>query len=319
MMKINKSGFTLVELLVVIAIIALLISLLIPAVQAAREAARRSQCANNMKQISLALTTYHEALKSYPSGNITHDRFVEQEQNLEGTFPDVAYSGSIGWPALMLPYLEQTALYDKMDFDVLAYTPVAGDFLTYHEANAPHGDEKNQFASENMPSIFSCPTALRVAPVGTHKDYAVNGASGCPERLLRHSEAVMHRNSNVKSSDIKDGLSNTFLLLEHIHSGWGEAMSTVNKRAEYGTNPFFWVCHASQGYVVYNDGNVHDADYPLNQKGVRWAYRGGQSDHPKGMNAAMCDGSVHFIVNSIDFQVYKGFFTRAGSENVRLP
>jgi prepilin-type N-terminal cleavage/methylation domain-containing protein/prepilin-type processing-associated H-X9-DG protein len=318
-MKTNKSGFTLVELLVVIAIIALLISLLIPAIQAAREAARRSHCASNMKQISLALTTYHESMKSYPSGNITHDRFVEQDPNLEGTFPDVAYSGSIGWPALILPYIEQAALYEKVDFDVLAYTPVAGDFLTYHEPNVPHGDEKNQFASENMPPIFFFFFALRVALPGTHKDYAVNGASGCPERLLSHSEAIMHRNSNVKASDIKDGLSNTFLLLEHVHSGWGEAMLTPDKRAVYGTNPFFWVCHASQGYVVYNDGNVHTADYPLNQKNVRWAYRGGQSDHPKGTNAALCDGSVHSIRDSIDFQVYKGLFTRAGSEDIRLP
>ena len=317
----RKEGFTLIELLVVIAVIALLISLLIPAVQAAREMARRAQCGNNMKQISLGITVYHESLKTFPPGNIVHDALFETACHVEGEEPTTAYCGSIGWPAFILPYVEQTALYDKVDFDTYAYVPVAGDYLTFHGASESAGDEKNKYVAENMPGLFVCPSAMRTAPPGTHKDYAANGARDCPERVFNHPEGVLYRNSGTKISDIKDGTTNTFLLLECIHSGWWKESPAPNKRVVYGANPFFWVNHASQGYVVYDDGfKGGDSAYPCNAKEeARWPYRGSRSDHNAGINVTMCDGSVHFISEKIAFDVYKGLFTRSGSEDVRVP
>ncbi|NQT39037.1 MAG: DUF1559 domain-containing protein, partial [Planctomycetes bacterium] len=90
-----KSGFTLVELLVVIAIIGILIALLLPAVQAAREAARRSQCSNNLKQLSLALHNYHDSFKSFPPG------WCSKRNAGGGKLTDYAFWG---WGALILPY-----------------------------------------------------------------------------------------------------------------------------------------------------------------------------------------------------------------------
>src|SRR5687768_5426071 len=97
-LRLNR-GFTLVELLVVIAIIGVLVALLLPAVQATREAARRSSCSNNLKQIGLGLHNYHDVILSFPSGYIDSP---------------VASREQWGWAALMLPYIEQGPLHDKL-------------------------------------------------------------------------------------------------------------------------------------------------------------------------------------------------------------
>src|SRR3954462_4179630 len=89
----RRVGFTLVELLVVIAIIGILIALLLPAVQSAREAARRTQCNNNLKQLGLALNSYHDANKYYPMGSM---------------LPDTNYGPSA--IVHLLPYVEQDSL-----------------------------------------------------------------------------------------------------------------------------------------------------------------------------------------------------------------
>jgi prepilin-type N-terminal cleavage/methylation domain-containing protein len=103
----SRRGFTLIEVLVVIAIIGLIVALLLPAVQAAREAARRMQCANNLKQIGLALHGYHDAVGSLPWGQ-----------------------GPFGWNdwgalALVLPHMEQGDLFNGINFsqDLLPAQP----------------------------------------------------------------------------------------------------------------------------------------------------------------------------------------------------
>src|SRR6516164_5790063 len=103
----RRYGFTLIELLVVIAIIAVLIGLLLPAVQNAREAARRIQCVNNLKQMGIALHTYHEANNTFPMGYVSWNN-----ANMELTSP------GWGWGALLLSQLEQAPLYSATNFSL---------------------------------------------------------------------------------------------------------------------------------------------------------------------------------------------------------
>jgi len=100
----QRRAFTLVELLVVIAIIGILVALLLPAVQAAREAARRAQCSNNLKQMGLAAHNYHDTFRSFPPGAITDG-------------PCCSAKSRVNWAIALLPYMEQTSLYDEYDHD----------------------------------------------------------------------------------------------------------------------------------------------------------------------------------------------------------
>ncbi len=121
--RLCRSAFTLVELLVVIAIVGILIGMLLPAVQAAREAARRIQCANHLKQMGLALHEYHDAHRLFPSG--------------------IVFPNRVFWTAMLLPHLEQTPLYQTLNFS-----------LPFDDGALPNGA-----ACARMLPGFRCPSA----------------------------------------------------------------------------------------------------------------------------------------------------------------
>ncbi|MEZ6123321.1 MAG: DUF1559 domain-containing protein [Planctomycetaceae bacterium] len=299
------SGFTLIELLVVIAIIAILIALLLPAVQQAREAARRTQCRNNMHNIAIAIHNYHDVFNQIVPGSMG-------PMNSFGSFPagwnDPSYGagvpwGHFGWPAPLLPYLEQANLYARIDFSKPAYCRTIKEYGT---ERGPAGDLANQYAATNMPPVFVCPSADRTQPENEFKDYAMNGGSGecCPERN-NASKGVAFVNSSVRLDDIKDGTSNTFLLLEFVH--WANH-SFIYERD--GANPFFFVHHTSEGYVTCceHDGTLSPPNANI------FNDRGSNSAHEGGVFAAMSDGAVRFVTENIDFGIYRALFTIRGNE-----
>ncbi|MBQ3823504.1 MAG: DUF1559 domain-containing protein [Thermoguttaceae bacterium] len=326
-MRNRTQGFTLVELLVVIAIIGILIGLLLPAVQAAREAARRMQCTNNLKQFGLAMHNYHDTYKVLPPGN-TFFNERNSAHPLTGTGLGCeaggVYHGMMGWPAFILPQIEGASLYSSIDFTKRAYTNycVHANPYGHSTANPTCGDEANKEAGSNAPSAFMCPsTARSVAPIGSQKDYAVNGGAELPERTTTENIGItvgdpngnrgpytglFWCNSRCDLASITDGTSHTFMVLELS----SVSLSGANVQG-FSANPFISVGHWSDGYGMFTHSGVRNIE--PNCLAYHEDTRTPRSFHPGGLNACLADGSVQFVSETVESNVYYATFTRASA------
>lgn len=281
-------GFTLIELLVVIAIIAILVSLLLPAVQQAREAARRTQCKNNLKQIGLALHNYHDIYNTFPIGA----QVAEANEEMWG------------WSASILPQLEQKNMADLIGIgsnrlsDVLADATLRLSLQTSIPAfvcpSDPAGElmaggQMNGGTGRHMSGNGGAPTTFRVAK----SNYI--GSSGYNDPGYRGESAkrgVFHVGDNYKIRDITDGTSNTIAV--------GERTTFCASGAWCGNrNP---TGQGAQG-ADYTLGRV---SMPINIGDNRdhWCTEGFDSQHTGGAQFLLCDGSVHFLSENIDYNLH---------------
>jgi len=301
-----RAAFTLVELLVVIAIIGILVALLLPAVQSAREAARRTHCRNNLKQIGLALHLYHDSHRRLPAGAYSSH-----------TSP----TNQLTWLVMILPRIEQKALYDEFDFDAIGYG-----------ANLP--------LSEYRVETFLCPSArleyssLRIRDPGNLEENCYtthyrgvmgpkgdNPAGGTYEVSMDPSslhggfalQGILGRDFQVRFADIEDGLSQTFAAGElswdesMAYRAWSRGIGHLSD--PNGSGDFVAACCMNVEFAIRDPDTIYEWVGGFNDTSFG-------SEHPQGTHFLRCDGSVDFVDQNIDMAVYKGLASRDGGELV---
>jgi prepilin-type N-terminal cleavage/methylation domain-containing protein len=296
----NRRAFTLIELLVVIAIIAILIGLLLPAVQKAREAAARISCANNLKQIGLALHAYHDRLHGFPPGYQTQ---VASDNSDLGP--------GWGWAAFLLGDLEQTGLWRTIQFNQQIFA--AG----------------NATARGTSLSVFVCPSEIQlgnftvvdsgggaICSVARANYVAMNGILGVTDDAFDNNGAFL-RNRSFRTNEIADGLSNTLFVGERSSDmssvTWTGAVTggvvpaiRYSNQADQLANaegaPALVLAHGSRDHLP-NNPLVFDADATA-------------SYHVAGVNFLLGDGSVRMINSSVNGITYEALLTRAGGEAI---
>jgi prepilin-type N-terminal cleavage/methylation domain-containing protein/prepilin-type processing-associated H-X9-DG protein len=290
----RRQGFTLIELLVVIAIIAALLGLLMPAVQKVREAAARLQCKNNLKQIGLALHHYHDAEQSFPSGYVA---FASYSDGATDTAP------GWGWAALVLPYLEQDALYRQINFkQSVAVSPAAQVSVKMYLCPSdptPPGAFAVPDAFGN-PVVWAAPCSYAACVGGDESE--TDGPSGL---------GIFYRNSRTRFTDISDGTSNTILVGErawcNANGIWAGAVpGGVILRGRLNPNPGSPSGSYPAATLVLAHSHLNNATSDTD---------GGLDDfssrHTGGSNFVFADGSVHSI-RSIAGDNADGSYTRDG-------
>ena len=308
-------GFTLVELLVVIAIIGVLVALLLPAVQAAREAARRAACQSNFRQVGVAMQNFESAQGHFPSGqNVWRGRF--NCANPGGRTGNVTGRIGWGWGTFILPYLEQQAVYNRMDFEMPgveepwfangdSFVAAATQLPVYLCPSDPQGAELVDCCSPmfNGGSEFEDVGRSNMAGVADSTDFTC-GDGTTYARL--DGDGMLFTKSEIPFAEITDGSSHTFLVGEVVGVG-------------PGTNSgFIWVSHGVlhtansintflQYTTTFSGPFARDATHSVDEGGF-------SSFHPGGCHFVFADGSVHFISDSIDIQTLAALTTRADGE-----
>ena len=306
----RRSGFTLIELLVVIAIIAVLIALLLPAVQSAREAARRAQCTNNLKQLALAATNYESANGCFPGGSYEGTLFNPPHW---ASFPE-----NFSVFARMSNYFEQGTVYNAINFnltsaDIANYTicgiqmatltcpsDVQNDPIAFPASQNSGGSVLPGWSFNEIPTNFPLPANA----IQTFTSYAGNAGTFTfgfsnlmPAAVLNQFNGVIYNDSAVRIAMVTDGTSNTFIFGEHSKGH----LFTLDPRYAVSDNSWQsgrWYDTLFASMYPPNLAAGNNIGIPLSSESYYLPTDAG-SYHPGGANFAFCDGSVHFIKNSV--------------------
>ncbi len=314
------AGFSLVELLVVIAVIGVLIALLLPAVQAARESARRLQCVNNLKQIALATQNY-EATKKHlpPSGD------VELQPRTYARVTYDSYRQTLGrqfsWVVFLLPYLEQQQLFDQFELDKTVFEQSSDPQASVLEQLlCPSDTARNRYFADEVVSL-----GRRFAK----GNYAAYCTPYHTDVQMVHPGALIARGQSLHK--IVDGLSNTV--------AFGEIRTRDHEQDERGAWALPWTAASLLAFDMHHDTAVpFDADFVayaryadqtqspntlgpnsdmlqicpdlveaqldgmpcLNANTYLYLSAPSRSLHPGGVNTGYLDGHIEFVSDEVD-------------------
>jgi prepilin-type N-terminal cleavage/methylation domain-containing protein len=333
LLRSSPFGFTLVELLVVIAIIGVLIALLLPAVQAAREAARRTQCTNNIKQISLSLHNFHDTQERFPCGN--RDPFWARFKQKDYPTVNMGYNDYYGFFILLLPFIEQSGVYETIISENTVLSNTSGKVNLLHPGNDA---VFNTFEIDNL----RCPSD-RYAKMKKSNEMCRASYGGCwgdsvySYRSENHVRGILFNAGTdgkvIGFNAASDGTSNTITISETL---CGKFDNTLEQKVRIGVARDTSVTDMTPQQCLDTKGTDGDFKTGINaygRKGCRWAhsaigYSGFQtilapnspscsdsgtdwsieqtgyistsSGHSGGVVAGLLDGSVRFISNTID-------------------
>jgi prepilin-type N-terminal cleavage/methylation domain-containing protein/prepilin-type processing-associated H-X9-DG protein len=307
----KRRAFTLVELLVVIAIIAILIGLLLPAVQKVREASARSACANNLKQIGIALHGYHGVNDCFPPGQ--PQGYYYSNWYGDRTIRD--YDRSC-WVTFLLPHIEQQNLYNQES----AWIATLPSYTCFGPFATTHIKTLLCTSDPNSPKLGTVPGNMQ----GTHSNYALcqgnsfatpGGTNGL------NLNGIFYGRSKVRLTDITDGTSSTVAGSEVIvspdvgggHDVRGRVYNAIHAGTTFSTiyPPNSTIGDNVMGYCQRLPKAPCSASQSIDN-----AYALARSYHTGGVNAVMADGSTRFISDSIKPQAWLNMGTRAGNEIV---
>jgi prepilin-type N-terminal cleavage/methylation domain-containing protein/prepilin-type processing-associated H-X9-DG protein len=304
-------GFSLVELLVVLALLGMLVALLLPAVQAAREASRRATCTNRQKQVGLAIHAYEVLHQVYPAGRIGCDDTGETQRvaSCPPGLPAEKKTGASGFVEI-LPQLEQQPLYDQLAvYEGGLWNRNVDDLGWYDDRGKCRG------VKERI-EIFVCPSDTSqamsdvYAPVrAATSSYALVQGSRGPDVATRvakfDNNGMFLYVTRRQVRQVEDGLSQTALLGEVVLSDTWESSNT-------------W------SYALVNADCLRSTANPLNTRpgaGITLERQNGAfgSQHPGGAVFCFADGHVRFVAEGLDRDLYQALSTIDGSEGTPGP
>ena len=299
-----RHGFTLVELLVVIAIIAILIALLLPAVQAAREAARRSQCLNNFKQIGVAFHNYHSAHGRFAPGLVYHH---------SGQYPGPHgdFYGP-GFCVYLLPFLEETNIADEYDWEGDGLWGVYGPNNVYVGANRIEvflcpsdpqdellniGSTANPYYNDPVKGIVWWNTNV----AGVADSFSAWEVQSNPlSRAINNGDGMLMNLRAFRVSQVFDGTSNTLMAGEITNGEPG---------SESGLPWAHW--NLGSPFLGINGPGTIPGEGVSSRTGDDFS-----SFHPGGCHFLRADGSVQMVSENIDQLILDAMVTRAGGEAI---
>ena len=304
-------GFTLVELLVVIAIIAILIALLLPAVQAAREAARRTQCTNNVRQLGLALHNYAQAFGSFPPGSISEEN-TSYDPVTEASLASGDGLHGTSWILHLLPYLELAPVYDAWVFTsnvtgnaALAESNIGLLYCPSRRSSLRGPEDQDRLPDPNWSGggtdYGGCAGGGNVFINSSPHRFVSTIANAADDEWWFQigRKGVFRPNQSVRFRSILDGTSSTIMVgeLQRLTE------STSSVPDVYRSSQDGWAVGGAATLFTTNDDESPGTRQTGGLNNLFFENPG--SDHTGGAIFGLADGSVQFISENINILTFR--------------